>query len=136
MKILVLDDDDTRHRRFRQWFVGFDVVHAFTIEQFNREYLRGTWNYVFLDHDLNDNQYRSIEKIDGDNIPGYVGPCQRELTGKDAAHMVAESPGNVEHVVVHSWNRSGGDEMMSILRDSDVECTRWEFNPKEDLKLK
>lgn len=136
MKILILDDDDTRHRRFGQWFAGFDVTHAFTLRQFMLAYKAGNYDYTFLDHDLNDNQYRSTEAIDGDNIEGYTGPCIKEQTGQDAAEFVAQDPTRAGHVVVHSWNDSGADRMISILKEAGVECTRWSFNPKDDLKLK
>lgn len=137
MKILILDDDDARHRRFGQWFAGYDVTHTFTYQQFIREFASGKFDYTFLDHDLNDCQYKSVYHIDGDNIEGYTGPCIKEFTGKDAARFVAENaPERAGHVVIHSWNPIGAQEMAVILKDIPGGTTTWTFNPKEDLKLK
>ena len=136
MKILILDDDDMRHRRFAQWFAGYDCTHCFTYDQFAKAFGTGKFDYTFLDHDLNDNQYRSVKEIDGDNIPGYIGPCTKELTGQDAARLVAGDPERAGHVVIHSWNPYGAREMEKTLRDIPGGVTVWTFNPKEDLKLK
>lgn len=125
MKILILDDDDTRHRRFAQWFGGYEVDHTFTYAQFAQKYMAGKYDYVFLDHDLNDNAYASVSKTEN-----------RELTGLDAAKLVAEHPDHAEHAVVHSWNPEGAKYMLHTLRQANVPVTRWEFDPKEDLKLR
>lgn len=139
MKILILDDDDARHRRFQQWFAGYDVTHAFTMDQFRRA-LEGEspFDYIFLDHDLNDHHYRSTASVDGDRIEGFVGPCTWELTGLDAADDVCALPFEKfpGHVVVHSWNPDGARKMVDVLRSTGVPTTRWVFDPKEDLKLK
>src|SRR5688572_10822365 len=100
MKILILDDDDARHRKFAHWFAGYDVTHTFTYRQFIQAYASGQFDYTLLDHDLNDCQYKSVTHIDGDNIEGYTGPCIKEMTGQDAARFIMETgPEKAGHVI-------------------------------------
>lgn len=143
MRILVLDDDDNRHAYFRRQFIGHDVTHVHTYSECMAALL-STPNFevVFLDHDLNDNGYRSL----ADSRPGhtpkdptfYSGPPE-ELDGRCVAEdMVTILPEDKRpyQVIVHSWNPEGAKEMLATLRDGGYEnLVRWEFNPKVDLKL-
>lgn len=142
MRILVLDDDDNRHSYFRRQFIGHDVTHVHTYSKC-LEALLGSepFEVVFLDHDLNDNGYRSLAPSRPGHTPREMTHYSREgeLDGRDVAEdMVQILPVEKRpyQVVVHSWNPDGANEMMAILRDGGFKnVVRWEFNPKTDLKL-
>jgi len=142
MRILILDDDDNRHAYFRHQLIGHDAVHVHTYAECMDALLdTETFEVVFLDHDLNDNGYRSLAP----ERPGHVAremthySREGELDGRDVAEdMVRLLPVEKRpfQVVVHSWNPDGAAEMMAILRDGGFKnVIRWEFNPRVDLKI-
>lgn len=142
MRILVLDDDDQRHAFFKRQLIGHDVVHTHSYKEC-MDALRGKrFDMVFLDHDLNMNQYSSK----ADDRPEYI---QRNLTqfskkgeldGRDVTEdMIKMLPKEKipETVVVHSWNPSGAAEMVKMLQDANYpHVIRWPFDPKATLKVK
>lgn len=135
-KVLVLDDDDIRHEWFKEYFKDFEAQHVYTVDGAITALIADPqYDFVFLDHDLNDNhKYRSVKKIDGDNIPDYVGPCTVELTGVDVAIFIARilEPGKrPKEVVVHSWNPPGAERMIQTLRDAGIKTHKWEFRSNE-----
>lgn len=135
LRILVLDDDDIRHEWFKEYFKDFEVQHVYTVNGTITALISDPqYDFVFLDHDLNDNQYTSVKRIDGDNIPGFVGPCRVELTGVDVAEFIARilEPGKrPKEVVVHSWNPPGAEKMIGILREANIRTHRWEFRSNQ-----
>lgn len=133
MRILILDDDDMRHNYFRRELANHEVVHAHTYDEAcDALSSQDRFDTVFLDHDLNFEQYRSVQKCDD----GY----EVELDGKDAAHYLVgrvpqeKRPGQI---VVHSWNETGAREMVAILKDGGfTNVVRWVFNPKQPLRAR
>lgn len=55
-------------------------------------------------------------------IPGGMYCSIIELTGADAARLVARLPDELRPtiVVIHSWNTPGAERMASILRDAGL----------------
>lgn len=143
MRILVLDDDDERHGYFRRQFIGHDVTHAYTYSEC-MDALLNTPNFevVFLDHDLNDNGYRSTAESRPDHAPKeptIYSDLPEELDGccvaEDVVRLLPVEKRPFQ-IIVHSWNHGGAAEMMAILRDGGFKnLVRWEFNPQVDLKL-
>lgn len=137
MRILVLDDDENRHDYFARELalLGQEVVHTWTYDQcVDALTNQDRFDVVFLDHDLNDHGVKSV--MVGGSLYGGI----QELDGRDVAYYMAQRldkdkrPGQV---VVHSWNPDGAREMVQILRDDGyTNVVRWEFNPKQKLKLK
>lgn len=123
MRILILDDDDVRHDIWGHLFTkaGHEVIHAHTLSEFDRELMCARFDYIFLDHDLNDYplKYRSM-----------AGDIR--LTGKAACHWVAALPTarRPKRAVVHSWNEDEAPRMVEILVNAGIPTIRKEFPSK------
>lgn len=104
MRILVVDDEEVRHDRFRLAFAGHEVVHARSYAEARRALSDGPYDLIQLDHDLMD-----FHVVDG---------VRYERTGQDVARLIAEMPSRMwpGAVVVHSWNSAGAASICSILR--------------------
>ena len=105
MRILVLDDDPTRHKVFDTLFAGHTLVHVYTVPQLEIQLARRTFNLICLDHDLGDQ-------------PGKPG------NGQDAAYVVAAHFATTAKpfVLIHSWNTVGARAMVNILQEAGIPC--------------
>ena len=52
MRILILDDDHSRHKQFSKKYASEDLTHVFTAHVCIELLKRYEYDYVFLDHDL------------------------------------------------------------------------------------
>jgi CheY-like chemotaxis protein len=110
MKILILDDDQNRHKIFAQKLIGHEVVHTYTamatIACLKNEY----FDYVFLDHDLG----------------GKVMVESGEGTGYQVAewlsHNVKCQPTNI---IIHSFNPAGAQNMKNVLPNAEILPGAW-----------
>lgn len=114
MRILFLDDNAERHRKFLQEHIGCDVVQAWTAKEAIAALAAAAlvgreWDLVSLDHDLSDDQ--QLACVRGEDI-AKAG----EGTGYDVALWMEEHPVKVRHVVVHSFNPTGAERMAKALR--------------------
>lgn len=109
MKILFLDDDKARHRKFREWSIGCEVVFVFTYEEAIKALEEHVFDEAHLDHDLSEEAAMGL-------------PVEGEKTGLDVAkHIAAMLPDKrPERVVVHSFNDAGARWMGRVLRDAGV----------------
>lgn len=99
-RILVLDDDEGRHRVFARALVGNAVDHVRTVFEAIRAFRRVSYDAAFLDHDLG-----------GEQMVGS-GPG----TGYAVAEWLAAHPENCPPVVfVHSYNPVGVANMRRVL---------------------
>ena len=113
MRVLVCDDNPMRHEMFvpLTWF-GHVVVIASTVEA-SLEMLdkKGCgWDVVCLDHD-----FRGA--IDDSDAP-------EEITGRALARRVVGMFIHPSLVVVHTANKRGGDVMMKLLLDANLNARR------------
>ena len=104
MRILILDDDDTRHRKFNRRLIGNYVVNTYTanecIEQLNEN---GPWEYCFLDHDLG----------------GQIFQASTKGTGWEVAKWISENKSKKPmYVIVHSFNYNGAKLMTDLIEGS------------------
>jgi hypothetical protein len=132
MRLLILDDDPSRHAHFAKKFAEHERVHCFTFDEFERELLYGErFHATLLDHDLADFGTPSV--IEGCSV--YGSQESQELTGTDAALLMANRllpEKRPDQVVIHSWNIPGAARMAAILRDAGFENVVVQpFNPKE-----
>lgn len=106
LKILILDDDHKRHRKFSKNFGTEDLKHVFTSHDAIRCLECHDYDYVFLDHDLNG------------KIMEESGPD----TGYEVAEWIANNPDRQPNklVIVHSLNNIGASNMQSVLKDSGI----------------
>lgn len=124
MRILVLDDDDVRHERFKDYFRGHEVSHVYTVDGAITALIGDpVFDFAFLDHDLNDYHHKSLH-----NDGGYG---KVELNGVDVASFIArilDVEKRPREVVVHSWNPAGARSMINILRDASIKTHQWVFD--------
>ena len=110
MRILILDDDLTRHQDFARRYAGHERLHVATVDQFESALSRGPFQLVHLDHDL------------GDYVRGMSG-IEYERTGVEAAKMLAACRWCEDEdvqVIIHSWNPEGARRMRAILTDAGL----------------
>lgn len=98
--ILILDDDQGRHRAFARALTGNNIVHVETAGDAIRELASRKFDAVFLDHDLGG-------QIDVPSGPG---------TGYEVAKWLEEHPDFMPTVVfIHSFNAGGAKNMLAAL---------------------
>lgn len=106
MRILILDDEKTRHVAFGRKLKG-ELKHVWNVPQFREALKKGPYDEVWLDHDL-----------------GTRG------TGVDAARALAELPkaAHPKRVVIHSWNHGGAANIASVLKAAGITHLRQPFS--------
>ena len=114
MRILILDDDENRHRAFIGALRGHSLTHAWTSQEANHHLhdpAHDGFDVVFLDHDLGEF---------GEHSAG---------TGLHVAHEVAglSEDRRPTLTVVHSHNPDGAAEMMRVLYRAGLNAQREPF---------
>lgn len=121
MKILFLDDDATRHKRFLMANIGRDVHQAWDYDQACRALDAHVFDEAHLDHDLSDLAMRAC--VNGTALP------DDEKTGTHVAEYIAAMLPDQRPrlVVLHSFNDAGWRRMAIILKEVGVRCVRQQF---------
>lgn len=110
MRILVLDDEIDRLRKFKRALIGHLVELTTTVPEVLERLQNETWDYVFLDHDLGG-------KI---NVPSGPG------TGYEVAEWLAANPDRQpKHIIIHSFCEHGRQNMKNILPNAEVIPGAW-----------
>lgn len=107
MNIFLLEDDETRIRRFKTAAANFDhtITVAVDFEEAKKLYQSGMYDYLFLDHDLGQKQYvDSSEQNTGAEFCRWL---------RDNKHSEPFSG-----TVIHSFNVDGAKIMQLILLDA------------------
>ena len=103
MRILILDDDHTRHKHFNRNLIGHVVENTHTAEECIDELKDNEWDVVFLDHDLG----------------GEVYQASAEGTGWEVAKWLHDNPKRKPNtVIVHSFNPTGAKNMIDLVEGS------------------
>lgn len=109
-KVLILDDDVTRLETFKQKLIGRTVVCVMTAEDAIKELGNETWDYVFLDHDLDGKIY----------VPSGPG------TGYEVAEWIQKNPQKKpKNVIIHSFNEDGRKNMHNLIPDAVICPGAW-----------
>lgn len=105
MKILFLDDNEERHKRFRYNSIGQDVTHVYSYAEALAALAYNRFDQVFLDHDLSEMASCGMAPVD-------------EKTGYHVACIVADLPEErlPDLVVIHSFNAAGAKRMRAALQ--------------------
>jgi hypothetical protein len=122
MKILILDDDDGRHKIFAKLLRGHEVTHARRYSDFYKSVSNGPSKLVYLDYDLHiANGSPSMYKT--------KSGAYKPFTGLDAAKLLAAVPKKQrpDFVIVHSMNESGAKKIMAVLGRAKIPFTRIAF---------
>ena len=106
MKILILEDDDRRIRKFKQNFIGCELFITHLPETANRYLEEHEFDLIFLDHDLADDHY-------------FKDTVCNETTGLCTAEFLGNNPNLCKDttIIVHSLNPNGSERMMQALKD-------------------
>ncbi len=112
-KVLVLDDEQTRHDGFNKIFAQDQVTHAMDYDGFAEALKSGPHDLVCLDHDLG-----STADPDGNVV--------LNKTGLDAARALVALPPQLrpKQVLVHSHNVIASMKMVDLLREAGISVTR------------
>src|SRR6478672_2095696 len=125
IRVLLLDDDQRRHRWFRKRFAGDFLDVAATVEE-ARDLLEETsYDAIFLDHDLLPHHYESNDHDD------YAS------TGRAIAEFLAERNdlSRAATIIVHTRNADAAIPMVQKLREAGRNCEYCAY-PLLDNKIK
>jgi len=99
-RVLVLDDDETRQRYFRQALIGMIVDHAYTASEAIQKLIDHSYDCVMLDHDLG----------------GKTMVVSGKGTGFEVAQWLRDNPHRMpKQIIIHSFNPVGAQNIKNIL---------------------
>ena len=107
INVMLLDDDERRHRWFRKRFSGDHLDVAVTVEE-AKELLQETpYDAIFLDHDLLPHHYESNDHDDFSS------------TGRAVAEFLSERQdlSRSATIIVHTRNADAAIPMVTRLRE-------------------
>lgn len=125
ISVMVLDDDERRHRWFRKRFAGDFVDVAATAEEAKRILESGSYDAIFLDHDLLPHHYESNEHDDFASTGYAVAEFLHERADLQRAATI----------IVHTRNADAAIKMVQKLRETGRNVEYCAF-PYLDLKIK
>lgn len=109
-RVLILDDDDNRHREFDRILDGIPRLHVYTATQAISA-LRDSapFDLVCLDHDLGEHQNRLLTTPPGDGteVALYI-------------NMHLDRKKYPKKVLIHSWNPAGRKRMEDLIRSVGI----------------
>jgi len=125
ISVLLLDDDERRHRWFTKRFAGDILDIAETVNEAKELLGAGSYDAIFLDHDLLPHHYESNDHDDHAN----TGYAIAEWLNENADVQRAAT------IIVHTRNADAAIPMVLKLRESgrNVEYCAY---PLLDLKIK
>jgi len=125
ISVMLLDDDERRHRWFRKRFTGDTVDIAENVEEAKELLSHGSYDAIFLDHDLLPHHY---ESNDHDDFAS---------TGYAIAEFLNDRPElqRASTIIVHTRNADAAIPMVMKLRESGRNVEYCAF-PMLDLKIK
>jgi hypothetical protein len=125
ISVLLLDDDDRRHRWFQKRFVGDELDIAESVDEAKELLALNAYDAIFLDHDLLPHHYESNEHDDFANT-GYA--VAEFLNDRSELQRAAT-------IIVHTRNADAAISMVQKLRESGRNVEYCAF-PLLDLKIK
>jgi hypothetical protein len=115
MRILILDDDQTRHDAFAQKYAGHELTHVYNFAEATAALSANEpYDLASFDHDLAD--FQPETKPDG-------SAGMREYTGYDVVmFLVSNLPEDrwPAKAIIHSWNAPRARQMAEVLRDRGI----------------
>jgi CheY-like chemotaxis protein len=140
MRILFLDDMETRHDAAVQWFSnrpGVELVQVRTAPEAIARLSENHFDVVFLDHDLAEEHYLTLsEGLSEDRAEGeaeYMCGTGMDVVDWLVANPIIPgdgvTPARHSNIIVHSWNPSRAPEMHYRLKQAGYNAYRIPFNP-------
>lgn len=125
ISVMLLDDDERRHRWFRKRFDGDDLSIAVSVEEAKNLLAENNYDAIFLDHDLLPHHYESNDHGDEANTGFAVVEWLNERADLQRAATI----------IVHTRNADAAIPMVQKLRESGRSVEYCAF-PMLDLKIK
>jgi response regulator RpfG family c-di-GMP phosphodiesterase len=125
ISVMLLDDDERRHRWFKKRFNGDDLSIAVNVEEAKKLLAENNYDAIFLDHDLLPHHYESNHHDDFDNTGYAVVKWLNERVDLQRAATF----------IVHTRNADAAIPMVQKLRESGRNVEYCAF-PMLDLKIK
>lgn len=125
IRVMLLDDDERRHRWFRKRFAGDFVDVAVSVDEAKDLLEENAYDAIFLDHDLLPHHYESNDHDDFANTGFAVAEYLREKKELQ--------PGAT--IIVHTRNADAAIPMVQTLRETGRNVEYCAF-PFLDLKIK
>lgn len=125
ISVMLLDDDERRHRWFDKRFTGDDLDIAINVEEAKELLTEKTYDAIFLDHDLLPHHYESNDHDDF----GSTGYAIAEWLNQRADLQRAAT------IIVHTRNADAAIKMVQTLRESGRNVEYCAF-PMLDLKIR
>ncbi len=124
ISVMLLDDDERRHRWFQKRFDGDDLYIAANVAEAKELLDDATYDAIFLDHDLLPHHY---ESNDHDDFAS---------TGYAVAEWLHDNPDiqRAATIIVHTRNADAAVRMVQKLRESGRNVEYCAF-PMLDLKI-
>ena len=140
MRILFLDDMQSRHDAAIRWFdgkPGVELVRVFTAPEAIARLNEGHFDVVFLDHDLAEEHYLTLsEGLSEDRAEGeaeYMCGTGMDVVDWLVANPIIPgdgiTPARHGNIIVHSWNPVRAPEMYRRLKDAGFNAYKIQFNP-------
>jgi CheY-like chemotaxis protein len=125
IRVMLLDDDERRHRWFKKRFAGDELDVAVDVAEAKELLAEYAYDAIFLDHDLLPHHYESNHHGDEAN------------TGYAVAEFLNERPDlqRAATIIVHTRNADAAIPMVTTLRESGRNVEYCAF-PYLDLKIK
>ena len=125
ISVMLLDDDERRHRWFIKRFAGDDLDIASNVEEAKELLTDASYDAIFLDHDLLPHHYESNEHDDFASTGYAVAEWLNERRDVQRAATI----------IVHTRNADAAVRMVEKLRESGRNVEYCAF-PFLDLKIK
>jgi CheY-like chemotaxis protein len=110
MKILILDNDKKRLKKFQERLIGHITCCVETVQETIKKLSEESWDIIYIDHDLG-------EKINEPSGPG---------TGYEVAQWLRD---NEKHkpakIIIHSFNIQGSQNIKTLLPEAICNPGAW-----------
>lgn len=125
IRVMLLDDDERRHRWFRKRFSGDLLDVAATVDEAKDLLEENSYDAIFLDHDLLPHHYESNDHDDFANTGYAIAEflCEKEQLQRGST------------IIVHTRNADAAIPMVEKLRETGRNVEYCAF-PYLDLKIK
>jgi len=125
ISVLLLDDDERRHRWFKRRFEGDELDIAESVAEAKDLLAKNTYDAIFLDHDLLPHHYESNDHGDIANTGYAIAEFLNEHANLQRAATI----------IVHTRNADAAIPMVQKLRETGRNVEYCAF-PFLDLKIK
>ena len=120
IRVLVLDDEEERHKYFRSILRNEDATFCYNFDEVLRSLtFEERYDIVMLDHDLGTGNSSAAEAV---GLP--------HCTGYDVAKFIAfdlDKTKRPPRAILHTWNSIGATNMEQVLRQAGIQVQRKPF---------